>query len=259
MNGLQQISDVFSKKKTAFMPYVALGYPTVNESLETVRAMVEAGADILELGVPFSDPLADGPTIQAATQKALENGVTVALCLSMVERLRKEGITTPFMLMGYLNPFLAYGLDRLAADAACIGINGFIIPDFPPDESAEFDVLCEEHRLAFAQFLAPTSTPDRIELAAKKARGFIYVVSLTGVTGVRNRISDTLPAFLAQVRTITDKPLAVGFGIGDGEQAREVGQYADGVIVGSALVKRAGESPQAAGALAAEIAAALAA
>lgn len=258
MNGQEQITAVFSRQKTAFMPYVPLGYPTVEESLAVARAMVAAGADLIELGVPFSDPLADGPTIQAAAQKALENGVTVAGCLQMARQLRAEGITIPLMLMGYLNPFLAYGPARLAAEAARIGLNGFIIPDLPPEESAEFDALCQTHGLAFTYFLAPTSTPERIKLVAEKTRGFIYVVSLTGVTGARDQLPETLPAFLAQVRGITAKPLAVGFGIGNGAQARQVAQFADGVIVGSALVKRAAQSAQAAGQLAAEIVAALA-
>ncbi len=253
MSGLQSISDVFARKNTAFMPYVPLGYPTVEDSLAVVRSLVKAGADLIELGVPFSDPLADGPVIQAATQKALENGVTVAKCLQMAGQLRAEGIDTPFLLMGYLNPFLAYGLDRLVSDAADLGVNGFIIPDLPPEEADELDALCIEKGLAMIYFLAPTSTPERIKRVAARARGFIYLVSLTGVTGDRSQLSASLPAFINRVRAATHKPLAVGFGISNAQQARRVAQHADGVIVGSALVKRAARSSEAVAELATEI------
>lgn len=253
---LKTIETTFTRKP-AFMPYIPLGYPTPEASLDAVRAVVAAGADMVELGVPFSDPLADGPTIQAATQRALENGITVETCLQMAAQLRTEGISVPFLLMGYLNPFLAYGLENLVADAAKIGVDGFIIPDLPPEEADEMDALCRKHNLALVYFLAPTSTPERIARVTEKARGFIYLVSLTGVTGARNRLSDTLPQFVARVRAATDTPLAVGFGIGDGAQARHVAQFADGVIVGSALVKRMADSTAAVRALAEEIAGAV--
>jgi len=257
MTGLDRIAAVFAAKKTAFMPYAPLGYPTIEGSLAVVRALVAGGADLIEIGVPFSDPLADGPTIQAATQQALENGISLTQCLAMIEQLRAEGISTPFLLMGYLNPFLAFGLDRLGPAAAAAGVDGFIVPDLPPEEAAEFDAMCEQHSHALIYFLAPTSTPARIKLVAQKARGFIYLLALTGVTGARDSLSDSLPDFVGRVRAETDTPLAVGFGIGDGAQAKAVGQYADGVIVGSALVKQAGQSPQAVQTLAAEIAAGL--
>lgn len=242
--GTQHIAQAFSQRqnKAAFMPYVALGYPTPEASLDTIRALVEAGADLIELGVPFSDPLADGPTIQAATQKALENGITLKQCLAMAQQLRAEGITTPFVMMGYMNPFMAFGLPELVAAAREAGIDGFIVPDLPPEESAELDALCRENEQALIYFLAPTSTAERIQLVAEKASGFIYLVSLTGVTGARHEISASLPAFLAQVRAQTDKPLAVGFGISDGAQAQQIAQYADGVIIGSAIIKKATES-----------------
>ncbi|RME51550.1 MAG: tryptophan synthase subunit alpha [Caldilineae bacterium] len=257
MTGLEHIAQTFAQTRTAFMPYVPLGYPTVEDSLAIVRALVEAGADMLELGVPFSDPLADGPTIQAATQRALQNGVTVESCLHMARQLRAEGIAVPFLLMGYLNPFLAYGLERLVREAAATGVDGFIIPDLPPEEAGDFDALCAAHGLAPIYFLAPTSTPERVALVSRKGRGFLYLVSLTGVTGARDALSETLPAFIGRVRAATSLPLAVGFGISNGAQARQVAQHADGVIVGSALVKRAAQSVQAVRELAAEISAAL--
>ena len=257
MTGKDRIAQAFAAKKSAFMPYVALGYPTMEDSLEAIRALVEAGADLFELGVPFSDPLADGPTVQAATQKALENGVTVPLCLEAVKTLRAEGITTPFLLMGYLNPFMAYGLDKLGQDAAQAGIDGFIVPDLPPEEAAEFDAMCTAQDQALIYFLAPTSTPARIDLVTQKATGFIYLVSLTGVTGARSKISASLPDFVGRVRAKASQPLAVGFGISTGEQAREIGEYADGIIIGSAVVKRCAESREAVKAFGEEIVGAL--
>lgn len=257
MTGIDRISAAFGKEHPAFMPYSVLGYPNRQAGLDTVKTLVEAGADLLELGVPFSDPLADGPTIQAATQKSLENGTTLRDCLAMTRELRQQGIDTPALLMGYVNPMLAYGLAQFVADAAAAGVDGFIVPDLPPEEAAELDSLCEQHGLALVYLLAPTSTPERIRLVAEKARGFIYLVSLTGVTGARTDLPPGLAEFVQRVRAATDTPLAVGFGIGSGEQAKTVAQVADGVIVGSALVKRAAESPEAVRSLAGELRAAL--
>ena len=257
MNGIERIKNAFHKSRPAFMPYSVLGYPDRPGGLATVQTLVEAGADLLELGVPFSDPLADGPTIQAATQKSLENGTTVKDCLAMVGELRRQGMETPALLMGYINPILAYGLESFIADAAVAGVDGLIVPDLPPEEAEELEAACARHGLALVYLLAPTSTPERIKLVAEKSQGFIYLVSLTGVTGARNELPPDLAEFVARVRAQTSMPLAVGFGIGNGEQARAVGQLADGVIVGSALVKRAAESPDRVRELALELRAAL--
>jgi tryptophan synthase alpha chain len=253
MTGIERIQKAFAQGHTAFMPYSVLGYPTREAGLEVVRLLVEAGADLLELGVPFSDPLADGPTIQAATQKALENGTTPAQCLMMVRELRQGGVETPTLLMGYINPILAYGLEEFVVSAAAVGVDGLIVPDLPPEEAEELEAACAAHDLALVYLLAPTSTPARIKLVAERSQGFIYLVSLTGVTGARQALPADLADFVARVRAMTDKPLAVGFGIGSGEQAQAVGQLADGVIVGSALVKRAGESPESVRELALEL------
>jgi tryptophan synthase alpha chain len=257
MTGVEHIQDAFTKGRPAFMPYVVLGYPDRESGLAVVRTLVEAGADLLELGVPFSDPLADGPTIQAATQKSLENGTTLKDCLAQVGELRRQGVGTPALLMGYINPILAYGLDRFVIDAATAGVDGLIVPDLPPEEAADLETLCGACGLALVYLLAPTSTHERIKLVAEKSRGFIYLVSLTGVTGARSDLPPDLADFVTRVRAQTDLPLAVGFGIGSGEQARAVAQLADGVIVGSALVKRAGESPERLRELAVELRAAL--
>jgi tryptophan synthase alpha chain len=258
MTGIERIKNAFTPDHPAFMPYSVLGYPTRQGSLEVVKNLAEAGADLLELGLPFSDPLADGPTIQAATQKSLENGTTVKDCLAMTRELRRHGVDTPALFMGYVNPMMAYGLAQFVADAAEAGVDGLIVPDLPPEEADELAAACAEHGLALVFLLAPTSTPDRIKLVAGQSQGFIYLVSLTGVTGARTDLPPDLTDFVQRVRAETDKPLAVGFGIGTGEQARAVGQLADGVIVGSALVKRAGESAESVRALAEELRAALA-
>lgn len=257
MNGIEHIKNAFTKGRPAFMPYAVLGYPDRAGGLKTIKTLVEAGADLLELGVPFSDPLADGPTIQAATQKSLENGTTVKDCLAQVHELRQQGIETPALLMGYINPILAYGLEKFVADAAAMGVDGLIVPDLPPEEAGELEAACNGHGLALVYLLAPTSTLERIKLVAEKSQGFIYLVSLTGVTGARNELPPDLAEFVQRVRAQTSMPLAVGFGIATNEQARAVGQLADGVIVGSALVKRAAESPEKVRELAEELRAAL--
>ncbi len=248
MTGIDRIARAFQERRTAFMPYSVLGYPTREGSLDVVQTLAASGADLLELGVPFSDPLADGPTIQAATQQALRNGVTVAECIAMVAELRARGVETPALLMGYINPILAYGTERFVVDSAAAGADGFIVPDLPPEEAGELEAFCLRHGLALVYLLAPTSPPDRIALIAERSQGFIYLVSITGVTGARDALPPGLDNFVARVRAVvadrlpTGKPLAVGFGIGSGAQAKAVARLADGVIVGSALVHAAGQS-----------------
>ena len=253
MTGIERITDAFQPHRTAFMPYTMLGYPTPELSLQVVQTLVEAGADLLELGVPFSDPLADGPTIQAAGQCALDQGITLAQCIAMVAELRSRGVMTPALLMSYVNPILAYGVRRFVADSAAAGVDGFIVPDLPPEEAGELEDACQQHGLALVYLLAPTSPPERCALVSEKSQGFIYLVSLTGVTGARDELAPDLSDFVARVRSFTPKPLAVGFGIGYGQQAQAVAQLAEGVIVGSALVQRAGESIGSVQTLAAEL------
>lgn len=229
--------------KPAFMPYYPLGYPTPEISVDVIEALAKHGADLIEVGLPFSDPLADGPVIQRATQIALEQGMTVKRALAAVRELRlARGVTIPLILMGYFNPWLAYGLSRLAEDAARSEADGFIVPDLPPEEAAEFESVLGP--LPLIQMLAPTTSAQRAARIAQRARGFIYLVSLTGVTGARSALPEGLPEFIARVREHTSLPLCVGFGIGTPEQARAVGQIADGVIVGSACVKTIGESAE---------------
>ncbi len=253
MTGIERISRSFRSGRTAFMPYAMLGHPTPALSIQAVHTLVAAGADLLELGVPFSDPIADGPTIQAAAQRALENRVTLPACLAMVTELRDKGVETPALLMCYVNPILTYGVQAFVTDCVTAGVDGLIVPDLPPEEAGELEQACRRSGLALVYLLAPTSPALRCALVAEKSQGFIYLVSLTGVTGARDSLPAGLADFVARVRAATDKPLAVGFGIGSGAQAQAVAQLADGVIVGSALVKEAGQSLDRLQALAVEL------
>ena len=240
MNGVDRITDAFKHcrhaSRAACMPYFTLGYPNGALSGEILLAAALSGADLLELGIPFSDPLADGPTIQHSTQAALENGMTVRGCLAQVRRLRQSGVEQPLLLMSYINPLLAFGIESFTTEAAAAGADGLIVPDLPPEEGAELEEACRRNKLALVYLLAPTSTPERIALAASRASGFIYLVSVTGVTGARQALPPDLADFIGRVRRATDLPLAVGFGIATPQQAAQVGRLADGVIVGSALI-----------------------
>lgn len=235
---INQIRGAFAKGRAAFMPYFTLGYPDYETSLEIVQACAEAGADLMEVGLPFSDPLADGPTIQHSTQIALKKGMTTAHCLEAVGELRARGVRLPLMLMGYYNPLLAYGQRRFVEEAANAGANGFIIPDLPPEEAGKLEEHCHQKGLGLSYLLAPNSPDQRVHLLTHRSRGFTYLVSVTGTTGARKALSPDLRSFIQRVRTIapTDMPLAVGFGISTPEQVQAVGQHADGVIVGSALI-----------------------
>jgi tryptophan synthase alpha chain len=240
--GITRIENAFQSGKTAFMPYMTLGYPTPEKSLNVIKALIDEGADLIELGVPFSDPLADGPTIQMATQQALDSKMTLSRCLAMIDKIRSDGVETPILMMSYANPIFTYGVRNFVEESVKVEVDGFIVPDLPPEEAFELEAACVDHELAIVYLLAPTSTPRRISLVVEKSRGFIYMVSLTGVTGVRKSLPHDLSAFVNRVREKTNKPLAVGFGISNGEQAATVATYADGVIVGSALVKCVAES-----------------
>ena len=219
--------------------FLTIGYPSLPESLDLARAALAGGADVLELGVPFSDPIAEGPTIQHSSQVALENGVNLADCLRFAAQLRSES-DAGLILMGYANPFLAYGINALADDARAAGVDGFIVPDLPAEESASLSGELAERGLALVQFLAPTTDPDRAKQVVANGSGFIYVVSLTGVTGARQNMDVGLATFLRRTRLLTDRPLAVGFGISSSDHVRGLRGLADGVIVGSAFVKIAG-------------------
>ena len=236
---MSRITEAF-KNKPIFMPYFPLGYPDLDTSIDVIEALAKNGADLIEVGLSFSDPLADGPVIQHATQIALEKGITVKKSLEAVKELHNRGVDIPLILMGYYNPMLAYGLEKFVRDAKETGADGFIIPDLPVEESEEFIKVAGD--LPLIPMLAPTSSPERMEMIARNAVGFIYLVSVTGITGERKSLAKGLGELIAQVREHTSAPVCVGFGIGTPEQAKEVGKMADGVIVGTACVRTIGGS-----------------
>ena len=246
--GLLHIQAAFDRARRegrpALMPYWPLGYPDAETSLRVIQAIARAGADLIELGIPFSDPLADGPVIQHATQVALEHGATVERCIEWAGELRRGGLAQPLLAMGYLNPLLAYGEPRYVRAWRAAGADGFIVPDLPPEEGETIEALAAANEMAWVQFAAPTSTDRRLELAALHATGFIYVVSVTGVTGARDQLPAGLRDYVERVKARAGgKRVVVGFGISTPEHVAEVGRYADGVIVASALIRAAGSAP----------------
>ena len=244
---MNRIENAF-KDKPIFIPYFPLGYPDLDTSIDIIEALAKNGADLIEVGLSFSDPLADGPVIQHATQIALEKGITVKKSLEAVKEIRKRGVDIALILMGYYNPMLAYGLEKFVRDAVEAGADGFIVPDLPMEEAEEFESVlnggqdASSRDLPLIQMLAPTSPNERMEAIARNAKGFIYLVSVTGVTGERKSISEGLGELIQRVREHTSVPVCVGFGISTPEQAKQVGALADGVIVGSACVKTIGGS-----------------
>ncbi|MAS34592.1 MAG: tryptophan synthase subunit alpha [Anaerolineaceae bacterium] len=260
MTGLNAVNNIFDAAKAqgraAFMPYFPIGYPTYDASLDAIQAMAETGVDGFEIGIPFSDPLADGPTIQAATQVALENGTTVRDCLRAVKELRERGVTQPMLLMGYLNPMIAYGVEQFVCDAKAAGADGFIVPDLPPDEAGLVAQVCDREGMALVFFLAPTSNDQRIDLVSQQARGFIYCVSFTGVTGTQAVPTD-VREFINRVRARTDQRLVMGFGISTPDQARMMNEFMDGFIVGTAMVKAGQNGTEAVRSLSASLRSAL--
>ncbi|MBI4297058.1 MAG: tryptophan synthase subunit alpha [Chloroflexi bacterium] len=239
---MSRISSAFKKGRPAFIGYLTLGYPTLEMSLEAAAVLAESGCDILELGIPFSDPLADGTTIQRASQAALEGGITPRRCLEAAALLRGRA-NIPLLFMSYYNPILALGQKAFCAACREAGVNGFLMVDLPPEEGENLEAEAKNNGLDMVYLLAPTSTRERVRLVAQHSRGFIYLVSLTGVTGPREALPPELEQFVARVRPETSLPLCVGFGIAGPEQAKRVARVADGVVVGSRLVQLL-EEPQ---------------
>jgi tryptophan synthase alpha chain len=239
---MNRIDTFFDKnrpiKRKALIAYLTVGYPTAGATLEIAKSLVDGGCDMIELGIPFSDPLADGATIQRASQRALESGITPQKCLEVAAELRKK-VDIPLLFMGYYNPILHYGLDNFCAASRKSGIDGFIVPDLPPDEGSEAEAVMKINGLNLVYLVAPTSaSQERLKFIAGRAQGFIYVVSLKGVTGAAHLQLDAVQTKLAEIRQHTRMPVGVGFGIRDPETAAAVAGFADAVIVGSALVSR---------------------
>jgi tryptophan synthase alpha chain len=225
-----------ARRERALVPYFTVGDPSIAATRQLVVEVARRGADVIELGIPFSDPLADGPVIQRATQRALAAGVTLPRVLEMVREMRGE-VSVPLVFLTYYNPILAFGLKAFCRTAVEAGVDGVIVADLPPEEAAPLQAEAEPAGLDLVHLVAPTSTPERMRRIARASQGFIYMVSLTGVTGERAAVAPELTQQLRALRAITTRPICVGFGISTPAQAREVGRVADGVIVGSAIVR----------------------
>lgn len=228
-----------ARRRTALITYLTLGYPSPSESAELVTALQAGGADIIELGVPFSDPLADGPSIQRASHVSLLAGTTPRDCFDLVREARAAGVSVPLVLMGYYNPIHAYGIAAYVRDSVGAGVDGLIVPDLPPEEAGPLRCACESAGLALVFMVAPTSSAERIAIIAEATRGFVYVVSRLGTTGAGTGPAEELSARLKLVRRYARTPVAVGFGISRPEQVRALAPCVDGIIVGSAVVEHA--------------------
>ncbi len=224
------------QNRAALIPYIAAGNPLPASTVPLMHALVDAGADIIELGIPFSDPQADGPVIQRASEHAIRQGVGLRHVLDMVSQFRQVDKQTPIVLMGYANPIERMGQKIFAEKAQAAGIDGLLVVDYPPEEISHFADLLAEHHIAPIFLLAPTSTEDRISAVAKIAKGYVYYVSLNGVTGAGNLDVDDVAARLANIRKHVTLPVGVGFGISDSESARRIGNVADAVVIGSKLI-----------------------
>lgn len=225
--------------RTAFIPFIMGGDPDLEASGKILDALPAAGADIIELGIPFSDPMADGPIIQAAGLRALKAGTTLKGILSLAASFRKKHPNVPLVLMGYLNPVYHYGYDRFCADAQAAGVDGIIIVDLPPEEAEELEPLLSRHDISLVRLIAPTSVPERLPMLVKGASGYLYFVSITGITGAGSAAATDIEKNLAAIRAVTSLPIAVGFGVKTAEQVKAIGKIADGVVVGSAIVDKA--------------------
>lgn len=231
---MNSIEKAFKNGK-AFIPFITCGDPDLKTTEEIVYALERGGADLIELGIPFSDPTAEGPIIQAANVRALSNNITTDDIFKMVKRIR-EKIDIPLAFMTYANVVFSYGIEKFLANSQDSGISAIILPDVPFEEKEEFESVCDKHNISFISLIAPTSN-DRIKMIAKSAKGFIYCVSSLGVTGIRSTFNSNIKEMIDSIKEVTDIPCAIGFGISTPEQAREMAEISDGVIVGSAIVK----------------------
>ena len=238
----QRFTQVRAENRAALVPYITAGDPDPSVTVPLMHDLVAAGAELIELGVPFSDPMADGPVIQLACERALAHGTSLRNVLAMVSEFRQKDTSTPVILMGYLNPVERMGADAFVAQAAAAGVDGVLMVDLPPEESGELAARMESAGLDPIYLVAPTTRPERLAHIAEAARGFIYYVSLKGVTGSQALDTSALAARLTEVRALTDLPVGVGFGVRDAETAARVAAVADAVVVGSAIVRLAEQS-----------------
>ena len=244
---MSRIGETFAKlrgqRRKGLVAFVTAGDPSLERTAEIAAELEAGGVDVLELGVPFSDPLADGPVIQRASERALRNGVTLADVLHLVRRIRRAS-ALPIVLFSYFNPLLRLGLDRLAGEAAAAGVDGVLVTDLPPEEAEEWLRVARAAGLDTIFLASPTSPDDRLRRVADASRGFVYAISRTGVTGEQQRLSEDARPLLDRLRRLTDEPVALGFGISTPEQVAQAAAVADGVVVGSALVRFLEECPQ---------------
>jgi tryptophan synthase alpha chain len=231
----QRINNLKTQKKSGLVAFVTAGDPDLATSLEILKTLSESGADIIEIGMPFSDPMADGPTIQRSSHRALANGITVKKTLTLVKDFRKTNQTTPIILMGYFNPILNYGIEKFAQDAKKSGVDGLIIVDLPPEESNEITPSLKKHKIDFIRLIAPTSDAERIQKIAHDASGFLYYISIAGITGTKSADLKQVQKNVTLIRKISKLPIAIGFGIKTAKQAKESAKVADLIVVGSAF------------------------
>ncbi|MCE8020409.1 tryptophan synthase subunit alpha [Halomonas sp. MCCC 1A11036] len=241
MNAATRLDECFAalkaEKRPALVTYVTAGDPDFETSLELLQGLPAAGADVIELGMPFSDPMADGPAIQKATLRALEGGQTMVRTLEMVHHFRRQDTKTPLGLMGYYNPIHRYGVERFLEDAACAGVDGLIVVDLPPEHDDELCLPAREHGIDFIRLATPTTDAKRLPRVLDNASGFLYCVSMNGVTGGRAPVAQDVERMVDQLRERSRLPVAVGFGIRNAAQATAIGRFSDAVVVGSALVE----------------------
>jgi tryptophan synthase alpha chain len=251
---MSKVTEAFSNSK-AFIPFLTAGDPNIEKTENYILELEKAGADLIEIGIPFSDPTAEGPVIQAANIRALSGGVTTDKIFAMVEKIRKN-TQIPMVFMTYANVVFSYGTERFIKKASELGMDGIILPDVPYEEKEEFDVVCKKYNMDMISLIAPTSH-ERIAMIAKEAEGFLYVVSSLGVTGVRSDITTDIGSILAEIRKISDIPCAIGFGISNAQQAKAMSEVGDGVIIGSAIInimeQYGKDSPKPVGAFVAEM------
>jgi len=230
------------KHRPGLVAYITCGDPDLGTSRDVALAAIDAGADVIELGVPFSDPVADGPVIQRASERALQHGTDLAGVLDVARQIREQS-DAGLIIFSYLNPILQFGLDRFCAAAAAAGVDGTLVTDLPIEEAGDYLKAMKAHKLAPVFLAAPTSTDERLRQIAKHSRGFVYAISRTGITGTRHEVSGDAHSLVERLRSLTKLPIAVGFGVSTPEQFREVGSFADAAVVGSAVVQRVEQNP----------------
>ena len=234
------IDSATRQGRIALIPFITIGYPDLKSTPAIVESVCSAGADVIELGIPFSDPLAEGPTIQKSSSISLKNGTTMDNCLDVIEKIRSRGVKVPLVCMGYYNPIYARGLDKFCLEAASVGVDGLIVVDLPASESEPLLTSATKNNISLVPLLALTSTDETINLACQQASGFVYCISVLGVTGTRKSVNVEVQKLVGKVRKSTNIPVAVGFGVSTRQHVEEIAKYADAAVFGAALIEHIG-------------------